>query len=524
MDWEVLVNQDSRTIKNAVIEDTINYNQQTFLYDETGKVLVDVYKAVKDGDQWIKGEKVIFNNQDNPNVTTNGIDGTFTLRIAFEDVIDSPYFIVYQTKLDPGIRNNEVVSNDVSLYGSQTEIHQVTKDVIVKSTNGSGTSTGTNGSLTINKYDREGDKEAGINKEAHFQLSRKNAEGNYEVVFSELVVRNNKLIQGTSEFDHLDGLRYGDYKIQETKAPDGYERDEKEYTFTISNEEVDYVFELANTREIIETSLALTATKALEGRQIEDGEFTFVLADEENKILQEKTNKANNILFDEITYQKEGTYRYKIYKVQGHDATISYDDSITNVTVEVKNNDGQLEATATYEGNAVFTNTYTPKASSVVLEAEKVLTGRSLVAGEFTFELVDQEGQVIQSQTNDGTGKVYFDAIPYDKAGEYNYTIREKAGQDSTITYDDAEIPVTVNVKDQNGTLEAKADYGSEPTFTNRYTPEKAPDPAKNQNTKTPTKKNELPKTGETYQVSWMLVGLLLVGIVVVVYRRQKRK
>ncbi len=56
--------QNSLTIKNAVIEDTINYNQQTFLYDETGKVLVDVYKAVKDGDQWIKGEKVIFNNQD----------------------------------------------------------------------------------------------------------------------------------------------------------------------------------------------------------------------------------------------------------------------------------------------------------------------------------------------------------------------------------------------------------------------------------------------------------------------------
>ena len=208
----------------------------------------------------------------------------------------------------------------------------------------------------------------------------------------------------------------------------------------------------------------------------------------------------------------------------GQDDTVTYDDTEVLVTVSVKDNEGQLEATATYEGNAVFTNTYTPKAGSVVLEAEKVLTGRSLVAGEFTFELVDQEGQVIQSQTNDGSGKIYFDAIPYDKAGEYNYTIREKAGQDSTITYDDAEIPVTVNVEDQNGTLEAKADYGSEPTFTNRYTPEKAPDPAKNQNTKTPTKKNELPKTGETYQVSWMLVGLLLVGIVVVVYRRQKRK
>ncbi|MCU7700007.1 hypothetical protein ODV97_07265 [Enterococcus gallinarum] len=155
------------------------------------------------------------------------------------------------------------------------------------------------------------------------------------------------------------------------------------------------------------------------------------MADEENKILQEKTNKANNILFDEITYQKEGTYRYKIYEVQGHDATISYDDSITNVTVEVKNNDGQLEATATYEGNAVFTNTYTPKAGSVVLEAEKVLTGRSLVAGEFTFELVDQEGQVIQSQTNDGTGK--FTSMRFRTTKPVSTTIRSGKKPDKTV-------------------------------------------------------------------------------------------
>ncbi len=146
------------------------------------------------------------------------------------------------------------------------------------------------------------------------------------------------------------------------------------------------------------------------------------------KIKSFKKRRTRQIIFFllKLLIKKEGTYRYKIYEVQGHDATISYDDSITNVTVEVKNNDGQLEATAIYEGNAIFTNTYTPKAGSVVLEAEKVLTGRSLVAGEFTFELVDQEGQVIQSQTNDGSGKIYFDAIPYDKAGEYNYTIREK--------------------------------------------------------------------------------------------------
>nr|WP_230320939.1 FctA domain-containing protein [Enterococcus gallinarum] len=272
-------------------------------------------------------------------------------------------------------------------------------------------------------------------------------------------------------------------------------------------------------------SVVLEAEKVLTGRSLVAGEFTFELVDQEGQVIQSQTNDGSGkIYFDAIPYEEAGDYNYTIREKAGQDDTVTYDDTEVPVTVSVKDNDGQLEATATYEGNAVFTNTYTPKAGSVVLEAEKVLTGRSLVAGEFTFELVDQEGQVIQSQTNDGTGKVYFDAIPYEEAGDYNYTIREKAGQDSTITYDDAEIPVTVNVEDQNGTLEAKADYGSEPTFTNRYTPEKAPDPAKNQNTKTPTKKNELPKTGETYQVSWMLVGLLLVGIVVVVYRRQKRK
>ncbi|HAQ7365591.1 TPA: hypothetical protein IX673_002719, partial [Enterococcus faecium] len=80
-------------------------------------------------------------------------------------------------------------------------------------------------------------------------------------------------------------------------------------------------------------------------------------------------------------------------------------------------------------------------------------------------------GKVIQSQTNDGTGKVYFDAIPYDKAGEFNYTIREKVGQDDTVTYDDTEVLVTVSVKDNEGQLEATATYEGNAVFTNTYTP-----------------------------------------------------
>ncbi|NQE04161.1 Spy0128 family protein, partial [Enterococcus gallinarum] len=190
-------------------------------------------------------------------------------------------------------------------------------------------------------------------------------------------------------------------------------------------------------------SVVLEAEKVLTGRSLVAGEFTFELVDQEGQVIQSQTNDGSGkIYFDAIPYEEAGDYNYTIREKAGQDDTVTYDDTEVPVTVSVKDNDGQLEATASYEGNAVFTNTYTPKAGSVVLEAEKVLTGRSLVAGEFTFELVDQEGQVIQSQTNDGTGKVYFDAIPYEEAGDYNYTIREKAGQDDTVTYDDTEVPV----------------------------------------------------------------------------------
>ncbi len=83
--------------------------------------------------------------------------------------------------------------------------------------------------------------------------------------------------------------------------------------------------------------------------------------------------------------------------------------------MKVTDEDGQLVAKATYDGNAIFENDYQPKAGSVVLSAEKVLTGRTLQANEFDFELVDEEGTVLQTKANDATGKIYFDALPYEE-------------------------------------------------------------------------------------------------------------
>ncbi|WP_430617613.1 hypothetical protein IGI86_003386 [Enterococcus sp. AZ188] len=472
IDWEVMINADSRKIHNAVVTDTINYNQHTFLRDADDAVIVDVYEAVLNNGTWEKGEKVTFTNEDNPKITSDVVAGTQSLVIAFEEMIDKPYFIVYQTQLDPGILNNERVTNNVNLTGSEIEIHTVTKEITIKSTDGSGTSSGTNGSLTIVKYDADGTKERGIDEEAVFQLSRKNAQNTYEVILSNLVVKNNQIMENGNAIDRIDNLRYGDYMIQEITAPDGYERDATQYTFTISDKQVNYVFELANKRDIKETTLALNVQKLLDGRELKDGEFTFQLVDEAGSVILTQTNDGNGqVAFDAITYNEPGEYHYTIREKAGDDPTITYSDKELKVTVTVTEEDSQLIAKAVYEGNQVFENDYTPKAGSVVLNAEKVLIGRDLKAEEFDFELVNEEGTVLQTKANDATGKIYFDALPYEEAGEYHYTIREKAGTDGTITYDAKELAVVVTVTDEDGQLTAVAEYEGNQVFENDYTP-----------------------------------------------------
>jgi pilin isopeptide linkage protein/LPXTG-motif cell wall-anchored protein len=472
IDWEIMINADSRKIHNAVVTDTINYNQHTFLRDADDAVIVDVYEAVLNNGTWEKGEKVTFTNEDNPKITSDVAAGTQSLVIAFEEMIDKPYFIVYQTQLDPGILNNERVANSVNLTGSEIEIHTVTKEITIKSTDGSGTSSGTNGSLTIMKYDADGTKERGIDKEAVFQLSRKNAQNTYEVILSNLVVKNNQIMENGNAIDRIDNLRYGDYMIQEITAPEGYERDATQYTFTISDKQVNYVFELANKREIKETTHALNVQKLLDGRELKDGEFTFQLVDETGSVILTQTNDGNGqVAFDAITYNEPGEYHYTIREKAGDDPTITYSDKELKVTMTVTEEDSQLIAKAVYEGNQVFENDYTPKAGSVVLNAEKVLIGRDLKAEEFDFELVNEAGTVLQTKANDATGKIYFDALPYEEAGEYHYTIREKAGTDGTITYDAKELAVVVTVTDEDGQLTAVAEYEGNQVFENDYTP-----------------------------------------------------
>ena len=103
----------------------------------------------------------------------------------------------------------------------------------------------------------------------------------------------------------------------------------------------------------------------------------------------------------------------------------------------------------------------------VGLSAKKNLTGRELQAYEFEFELVDDKGNVIDSEKNDKQGNIQFKPLTYgrdndgvDDCGEYRYVIREKNTGEKNVTYDKTEHHVTVTVSDNlRGNLTAKVQY-----------------------------------------------------------------
>ena len=245
------------------------------------------------------------------------------------------------------------------------------------------------------------------------------------------------------------------------------------------------------------TSTKLAVTKKLIGRQLKDKEFEFDLVDDTqsspnyNKTLQTVKNKANGeVNFEPIEYTKPGDYSYIIKEKDGTLPGITYDDRYVYVNVTVVEEQGKLKVSRVrYESfsrdhgdrepNDTLTNYYNPTKTSVRLEVNKILTGRKLQAGEFEFDL-KENGRILKTVKNEADGKVQFKDIEYTKAGIYNYTITERAGNVPGVVYEPNLISATVVVEDKGGKLEVtKVTYSKagletkDPTFINQYTPGK---------------------------------------------------
>lgn len=293
------------------------------------------------------------------------------------------------------------------------------------------------------------------------------------------------------------------------------------------------------------TTATITGTKALTGRDLAEGEFSFDLKDADGNVVQAVQNGADGTFgFAPLQLDKVGTYVYTVSERAGATANgVTYDTTVFTATVTVTENaeTHALEAQVAYSkgGKAAdavaFSNSYAPAATEVKLGASKVLSGEDLKEGQFSFQLKDADGKVLQTAKNAADGTVGFEAISYDKPGTYAYSISEVDDGQKNVTYDAAEHRVTVTVTDDGaGHLVATVTYdgGVAPVFKNTYTPPTTPpvNPPTEPPTNPPVSKEEkpgLPNMGDT-SLSPMALGGIAGGAVVliaagVILRRRNR-
>ena len=300
---------------------------------------------------------------------------------------------------------------------------------------------------------------------------------------------------GKVSFDAISYTAEGEhtYTVKEVKGDNAtitYDASEKQVTVKVTRDgealKAEVIYPESKTFTNAFTPNATTATieltKELTGRDLVDGEFSFELYEGANK-LQTVTNKSGKVSFESISYTAEGEHTYTVKEVKGTTPGITYDTSEKQVTVKVTKDGNNLKATVVYPESKVFTNTYSaPSPAKAQISASKILEGRALKDGEFSFTLLDEAGKVLQTKQNAADGSVAFDEISYsqeDAGKTFHYTIKEviPTSQEKGMTYDQASIEVTVTVtKDEaSNTINATVAYGEKKSFINTFVTSEIP-------------------------------------------------
>ena len=262
-----------------------------------------------------------------------------------------------------------------------------------------------------------------------------------------------------------------------------------ELTVERVGDETKPTFEFTNAYSVTPVDSRVTdqipVSKSLVGRELVEREFLFELV-ENGQVVARGTNDAEgNVDMSAVMYTTAGEHDYVLREVGAgttHDGVTFDGKSIAIHTKVVDNGEGSLvveHALATDDANSAFVNTYAHGTTSVLLGATKVLSGKALADGQFTFALTAEDGTVYQAK-NDAAGSVAFPALTFAEPGTYVYTISEVNDKQANVTYDTATYNVVVNVVDDGqGNLVATVTYddGAAPTFKNSYTEPPAPTP-----------------------------------------------
>lgn len=289
------------------------------------------------------------------------------------------------------------------------------------------------------------------------------------------------------------------YDLAVTVTDDGAGNLNATYTITKDGEPVDTAaFTNTYTAKPTEVNLTvgLDAHKNLTGRDLRGGEFSFVVKENGTEVATGTNDAEGNITFGNLFYTLAdcGTHTYTVSEVIPVENLrvpgVTYDNKEYTFTVEVVDqDDGTLRATVNKAEDIVFNNTYAAADVQVPVTATKVLNGKPLTAGMFTFELKDADNKVLSRPTN-GVGEdasaIAFSNLVFhasDLAGQtektFTYTVQEVNDKQTGMTYDDKVYQISVRVYD-DGDGQLKADAPSitmngEPAdaivFTNTYLP-----------------------------------------------------
>ncbi len=250
-----------------------------------------------------------------------------------------------------------------------------------------------------------------------------------------------------------------------------------------------------NTYSLTAAPVEITASKVMEGRELTAGDIAalkFELYRTDSNFENESFIMQSQIVDGVISFNfTEDTAGTKYYIVKEKASGIKYvvdDMSIFCVTVDISKGEGDalvselvsIEKNNEEAEKIEFVNIYNKPAPDSLyfsIEGIKILEGRELVDGEFSFILRSNSGYPLQTKSVEN-GMFRFDMIRYRVPGEYTYTVEEVRGNANGITYDDTVYTVIVTVKEVDGKLVATTSISTDSennldsiVFTNTYSP-----------------------------------------------------
>ena len=507
---------------NVTVEVTDNYDgtlSASAAYEGDNKIIVNTYKATGEvaleatkaleGRDWLDGESFTFELFDKDNkslgqktVTKDSPKAVFDAIKYTEADIDAEY--VYTIKEVGTLPNGVTSSGDLKVYVNVSD-------------NGDGTLLAdtdyVNGRTITNTYETKPvkidvpfavkkviDDQSNSKKDATFKFELRDGDGNViqtkEVTTSNLI---GSVAFGAMEFDEAGEHEYTLVEVNDGQAgfsydktehkvvvsvEDDYEKAQLFAKVTIDGKEVGEV-EFKNIYKAEGTSAVIDIEKVLKGiDQSLAKEFEFILSNDDDDVQSIKIKGSGTAKFDELKFERVGSYTYTVKEVKGDAKGYSYDESEYVVTIDVTDDGGKLVAKISFKKDGVeaeaivFNNSYKPEEVTygcpeceVATAVKKVLENRELQDEEFKFE-VYLDGELVTTGYNTADGDIVFeDAITFETAGSYSFTIKEILDdREQDVTYDENEYEFVIVVEDDGeGKLKISSDTSEDVVFTNKY-------------------------------------------------------